>query len=192
MTIHCAKGLEFPVVFLTGLEENLFPHSRSVVSAQDMEEERRLCYVAMTRAKDRLFLSHAAVRLQQGVAVVNAPSRFLEEIPAELIEEEADFGPPDSVAERPAGGHRSGAWEARSSAARAMRPRAVPTPPSMQRDVPDHGDGFSVGVTVTHPMFGEGRILGREGSGKNLKLTIQFVAYGAKKILPAYTTLESL
>ncbi|MGH9390896.1 MAG: ATP-dependent helicase, partial [Vicinamibacteria bacterium] len=72
MTIHCAKGLEFPVVFLAGLEENLFPHSRSAVSAQDMEEERRLCYVAMTRAKERLFLSHAAVRLQQGVPVANA------------------------------------------------------------------------------------------------------------------------
>jgi DNA helicase-2/ATP-dependent DNA helicase PcrA len=190
MTIHNAKGLEFPVVFLAGLEENLFPHARSVGSSEDLEEERRLCYVAMTRAKSRLFLSHAMVRLVQGVPVPNPRSRFLSEVREDLIEE-AVGEPGFTLGEAPGwrGYDREPSFG--SSAARAVRriPPAV-SPLTGNVILQDAADGFPVGATVEHPMFGPGRILEREGSGAKLKLTIHFVGYGAKKILPAYTKLQ--
>jgi DNA helicase-2/ATP-dependent DNA helicase PcrA len=181
MTAHNAKGLEFAVVFLAGLEENIFPHSRSRGSDDDIEEERRLCYVAITRARERLSLSRAMSRLLQGVPQSNEPSRFLEEIPVALIEESglreavSFFGP----AMREYG----------SSAARAAARTAQQPPAPKPSDFPAPEDGFSVGVNVSHPMFGSGKVLGREGSGKSLKLTIQFTGYGTKRILPAYTQL---
>jgi len=188
MTIHCAKGLEFEVVFLAGLEESLFPHARSLGSREDMEEERRLCYVALTRAKRRLLLSHAAVRRIQGLPVENPPSRFVSEIPADLVDEirpdPAEFG------------RDLGVWEATgsyrgSSAARVVgragRGRGTSRRPVLQVDP---GDGFPVGASVTHPLFGSGFITERVGSGPSLKLTIDFAAHGQKKILPAYTKLR--
>jgi DNA helicase-2/ATP-dependent DNA helicase PcrA len=153
MTIHCAKGLEYPVVFLTGLEENLFPHAMSNTDPEDLEEERRLCYVAMTRAKERLLLSHARFRRVQGVQLPSRPSRFLDEIPGQLIEESAPASP-------------------------------------RIKTMTDTGDGFPVGAYVIHPRFGAGRIVDREGRGKNLKLTIHFADYGPKRIAPSYTTLR--
>ncbi len=183
MTIHCAKGLEFPVVFLAGMEENLFPHARSAGSAEDLEEERRLCYVAMTRAKERLLLSLAASRLIQGVPQYNAPSRFLAEVPPHLLREEAPagFDPSRGVRE-------SGSSAARAAARVAAAPEDAPKRPSG----PPPADGFAVGSTVRHPMFGDGRVTEREGAGATLKLTIQFVGYGKKRILPSYTRLEVL
>jgi len=86
MTLHNAKGLEFPVVFIVGMEEGLFPHSRSILEAVELEEERRLCYVGMTRAKQRLYLLYALCRNYFGQVLANAPSRFLDEIPEDLIE----------------------------------------------------------------------------------------------------------
>jgi DNA helicase-2/ATP-dependent DNA helicase PcrA len=192
MTVHCAKGLEFPVVFLAGLEENLFPHAMSTATDDDVEEERRLCYVAMTRARRRLLLSHARFRRLQGVLLPNRPSRFIDEVPRELIEE---VSPPlDALLAEPVGWH-DGGWSATgSSAARAARRRET-KPPSAPRAPRAgarvaHEDGFDVGAIVRHPRFGGGEILDREGEGKHLKLTIQFVAHGRKKILPAYTALE--
>jgi len=191
MTVHNAKGLEFPVVFLAGLEENVFPHARSRED-DDVEEERRLCYVAITRARERLYLSRAVQRLQQGVPQANPPSRFLEEIPEALLE----VSGPGSLGffDAPAGRSSERGWGAfsyGSSAVRAASRRpgaaAVATRPS---DMPPAEDGFSVGVAVRHPMFGRGTILDREGSGPSLKLTIQFTGYGTKRILPAYTELR--
>jgi DNA helicase-2/ATP-dependent DNA helicase PcrA len=193
MTVHNAKGLEFAVVFLAGLEENVFPHSRSRANDDDIEEERRLCYVAITRARERLCLSRAMSRLQQGVPQANAPSRFIEEIPAELLAESGSrasasfFDPP--VRESHAGGWREVSYG--SSAARAAARRAEPEAAPRPSDFPLAEDGFSIGVKVSHPMFGSGKILGREGAGKNLKLTIQFTGYGTKRILPAYTQLTA-
>jgi len=188
MTIHCAKGLEYSVVFLAGLEESLFPHARSVGTDEELEEERRLCYVAMTRARDRLILSHAAVRLVQGVPMPSRPSRFLDEIPAEALEEVTDLASPAGTAEI--------VWTARdrvgSSAARAaIRLRTASDPPAVEPE-PDPGDGLPVGATVRHPQFGVGKIVEREGGGKHLKLTIHFRGQGQRKILPAYTRLERI
>jgi DNA helicase-2/ATP-dependent DNA helicase PcrA len=189
MTLHSAKGLEFPMVFMVGMEEGLFPHAR--VDDSDIEEERRLCYVAITRARERLFLSRALSRLQQGIPQANPPSRFIDEIPEALLAESGRsaapsfFDPPlrDSAAPR------WGDFSYGSSAARAAARNSQSPVPPRPSDFPDAADGFSVGVRVSHPMFGSGKVLGREGSGQSLKLTIQFTGYGTKRILPAYTQL---
>ena len=195
MTIHCAKGLEYPVVFLIGLEENLFPHAMSMGSDEDIEEERRLCYVAMTRAEQRLFVSHARFRRLQGTLLPNPSSRFLQEIPGPLLREDPaseqsgffdDFGVRDRS-------DRAG-----SSALRAAKRAAVTPGRTIADNLSAPGahdpaaaeDGFRVGRRVRHPRFGVGTITAREGSGKLLKLTIQFQGQGTKKILPAYTKLE--
>ncbi len=190
MTVHCAKGLEYPVVFLVGLEENLFPHAMSVGDEEDVEEERRLCYVAMTRAQKRLFLTYAQFRRTHGAFLPGRPSRFLEETPEGLTKAVASTdggffggtGRGDAV-RTPDRGYGSG-----SSAARAAR-RRPRTPPKVARQE-DPGDGFPVGARVMHPRFGGGRILDREGKGKTLKLTIHFSDHGPKKILPSYTKLS--
>ena len=189
MTVHNAKGLEFSVVFLAGLEENVFPHSRSRDNNDDLEEERRLCYVAITRAKEKLFLSRAQSRLQQGVPMTNAASRFLDEIPEALLDVAAS--PAGGFFDRPAREFGDAAWGSGSSAMRAAARRQEAAPPRPPSDMPKSEDGFSVGARVSHPMFGSGKVLGREGSGKNLKLTIQFTGYGTKRILPAYTQLTT-
>jgi DNA helicase-2/ATP-dependent DNA helicase PcrA len=196
MTAHLAKGLEFDAVFLPGLEENLFPHARANVAAEDLEEERRLLYVAMTRARKRLFVSHAGFRRLRGELLPNPPSRFLEEIPSHLVREVK--GPGSGFLGR-------GPWTAReerqpeerwsasgSSAARAVVRKPVP-PPAVLPTLPGpravEATAYPVGATVKHPMFGMGKVVNSEGSGQSLKLTIHFVQHGAKKILPAYTKL---
>jgi DNA helicase-2/ATP-dependent DNA helicase PcrA len=190
MTIHCAKGLEFSAVFLVGLEENLFPHAMSSGSDEDLEEERRLCYVAMTRARQRLMLTHAHYRRYQGALIPNPPSRFIDEIPEELVVAAAspedpgffDRQTPSTGGGRPSGGSsaaRAGSRRRRASPARS--PKASGPPPD---------DGYAVGAFVHHPTFGSGQIHQREGSGKHLKLTIHFSDHGTKKILPAYTKLR--
>ena len=192
MTVHCAKGLEFPVVFIVGLEENLFPHPMSSGSDEDIEEERRLCYVAMTRARERLLLSHAQFRRTQGSLTPNAPSRFLNEIPEALLEctvpstSDAFFG--DWSTKNRRDDHSASG----SSAARVTRKPAAPAPAAAAplRSAKPSPDGYSIGAFVRHPRFGDGRILAREGSGKNLKLTIHFTNHGSKKILPSYTKLQ--
>lgn len=190
MTVHCAKGLEFPVVFLAGLEESLFPHVRSIERVDQIEEERRLCYVAMTRARERLFLSLAARRRVQGTFLPTRPSRFLEELPPTLLRpSRLEFD--DGIAE-PRSHFRAIAPRAASSSALRAAARAAHDPPfaRIPRRGEDPGDGFPVGAAVVHPKFGHGVILERQGSGATLKLTIRFAAQGDKKILPAYTQLE--
>jgi DNA helicase-2/ATP-dependent DNA helicase PcrA len=190
MTVHCAKGLEFPVVFLSGLEERLFPHAMSVGTDDDIEEERRLCYVAMTRAKQRLLLTHARFRRVQGVLMPSPASRFIGEIPPEVIDEISPLSG-DSLGEPAAWASGSGGIYG-SSAARAARRRREPPPPVPPRAASSEPceDGYDIGAHVTHPSFGEGLILDRTGKGKSLKLTIDFGDHGRKKIAPAYTRLE--
>jgi len=192
MTIHCAKGLEYPVVFLAGLEENLFPHAMSIRDPHDLEEERRLCYVAMTRAKERLLLSYAAYRRTEGVLMVARPSRFLEEIPATLLRQSSERLQ-DHLAEALESGieePRSGSTAVRVAAAIRAREAARVAPRMPAAPGPDPGDGFPVGAYVSHPSFGAGRIVERAGRGKSLKLTIHFADHGPKRIAPAYTKLR--
>jgi DNA helicase-2/ATP-dependent DNA helicase PcrA len=185
MTIHCAKGLEFDNVFLVGLEENIFPHARSVGMDEDVEEERRLCYVAMTRARKRLLLSRAGLRRFQGTFLPNGPSRFLEEIPEELILKVSPAMPEYRARER---FERSSGSSAASPAARKFQPSGSSAVQAAALDSED--DPYRTGVAVMHPKFGRGKIMAREGAGKTLKLTIRFDGHGQKKILPSYTSLK--
>ena len=168
MTLHSAKGLEFPVVFIVGLEEGLFPLSRAMESQQELEEERRLMYVGMTRAKDKLYLSRAYWRRRWGSGMGTLPSRFLEEIPPELIEVEG-YGLGDLSA---AGKDRT------------------------TRRTYDEDDEFAprvcIGSVVRHPTFGIGRVMELSGHADDLKLTISFEGQTPKKILAKYAQLEIL
>ena len=163
MTVHTAKGLEFPVVFVVGMEEGIFPHSASLRDADGLEEERRLCYVAMTRAMERLVLTSAAERLRYGSRSWGVPSRFLREIPPEVL---ATGTPPR--AERAAAG------------------------PSLDYSyAQDEGaGGVTPGLRVRHPIFGPGTILEVSGAGTNQKLRIRFERAGIKTVVTRYANLE--
>jgi DNA helicase-2/ATP-dependent DNA helicase PcrA len=189
MTLHAAKGLEFPIVFMIGMEEGLFPHSR--VSDGDIEEERRLCYVGMTRAMRRLTLTHALRRRVYADVQMNPRSRFLDEIPAELVEE---VGVPERPA-APTGGWR---FPTRAPAMRAARPTNRPERIEVasgedggeQVRVVYDLDGLRVGSRVRHGTFGLGTIKGLEGAGEQQKVTVVFQSVGAKKLLLRFAGLE--
>ena len=219
MTLHAAKGLEFPLVFLVGLEEGLFPHSRTLLAPDDIEEERRLCYVGMTRAMDTLILTHARYRRRYGTDMPEAsiPSRFLEEIPAELLQ---DIGTPRRTASVVA--HDEGYIDAllvrRRRPASAIRPAAQPSRkahtsgtaynsidniaeffasrgkkfslPKSEAAKPPGRTGFRPGQRVRHPKYGEGMVYQREGDGEDAKITVQFPRFGLKKLVEKYAQLE--
>ena len=267
LTMHNAKGLEFPVVFIAGLEEGLFPHSRSRDSEEQLEEERRLCYVAMTRARKRLYLSHARYRRRYGGSPPEpcVPSRFLKEIPAHLMEmlsaraperyhvelsgeqqmvreaarrntytgktynsldhisqffaergiqtnlpraaapgraAEAGSEGPDPLSgaaarpriEKVADSARvadSPAKQGESTARRTgftAESAAVPKPAAAGK----RGGGIRAGATVSHPKYGQGLVLRKEGEGEDAKLTVSFARHGLKKLVARYASLKVL
>ncbi len=189
MTLHSAKGLEFPVVFMVGMEEGLFPHAR--VGDEDIEEERRLCYVGMTRAMKRLVLTHALRRRVYGDVQMNPRSRFLDEIPAALVE---TVGEPARPAVPPA------QWRfPQRQAAFVSPPRARQRPERIEVASGEDGerlrvvydeDGLRVGSRVRHGTFGVGTIKGLEGAGEQQKVTVVFASVGAKKLLLKFAGLE--
>jgi DNA helicase-2/ATP-dependent DNA helicase PcrA len=165
MTLHSAKGLEFPMVFLCGLEEGLFPHQRSSDDADKLEEERRLCYVGMTRAKKRLVLTHAESRRLHGQDYFPAPSRFLREIPSEFIDE----------------------VRARSAVSRPLYRRGGGYDGGVAEGAPD---GIALGQRVAHPKFGEGVVLSYEGAGSHARVQVNFERAGAKWLVLQFANLE--
>ncbi|MFO0691331.1 MAG: UvrD-helicase domain-containing protein [Myxococcota bacterium] len=175
MTVHSAKGLEFPIVFLVGMEERIFPHASSSRDEGGLEEERRLCYVAMTRAMEHLFLSCASQRMQWGERSYQSPSRFLQEIPDEWIETlgAAHRGPRSRT-----GSPRSGSQFDYSYA------QDVPAD-----DSPGEG-GVAVGTRVRHPVFGRGQVLAVIGTDLNQKLRIKFERAGVKTVMVRFANLE--
>jgi DNA helicase-2/ATP-dependent DNA helicase PcrA len=174
MTLHSAKGLEFESVFLVGLEEGLVPHARSLSSEDALEEERRLCYVGMTRAMQRLFLTWARTRQVFGQRRVTQQSRFLEEIPRDRIVV-------SGVTSEPPASWAGGRGTARSP--EAFREPRVPA------SVAAPGD-FRPGMRVRHPLFGVGTVLRSDGSGEDRKLTVSFAGVGAKRLVARYAGLE--
>ena len=202
MTLHSAKGLEFPNVFMTGLEEGVFPSGRSLMDESRMEEERRLCYVGITRAQKRLFISRASQRMLYNQVNHNAPSRFLEEIPPRLLQDEwaekkeaAFKGVPQSAPRR--GGYGSG-YGMRSAPAMADlgKPRltlhgdALGIPgvqkgfaPSKARELASGAmqNLFQKGDRVMHRKFGEGQVVAVNGRGADARIQIEFTAYGVKE-----------
>ncbi len=174
MTVHSAKGLEFPIIFLVGMEERIFPHASSSRDDAVLEEERRLCYVAMTRAMQNLFLTCAAERFRYGERSYQTPSRFLTEIPDELIE---TLGTASRGARRSESTARSGREESRFDYSYS------------QQDGEEAG-GVAVGTAVRHPIFGRGTVLAVVGSDLNQKLRIKFERAGVKTVMVRYANLE--
>jgi DNA helicase II / ATP-dependent DNA helicase PcrA len=172
MTLHTAKGLEFPLVFLCGLEDGLFPHQRSINDLDGLEEERRLCYVGMTRAMKQLYFTYAEQRRLHGVDSFNSPSRFIQEIPPAMIEE---VRPRIRVTHAPAGG-----------IAAAGSNRALGRAPLME----SLGDGMRLGTRVRHGKFGEGVVLTVEGQGPHARVQVNFEQQGSKWLMLQYANLE--
>ncbi len=167
MTLHTAKGLEFPLVFICGLEEGMFPSQQSGDDPTRLEEERRLCYVGMTRAMQKLYLCHAETRRLYGQEQYNKPSRFLREIPAEYIEEIRLT----TTVSRPTQFNRFGSAASHSAF---------------------ENTGFKLGQRVHHEKFGEGTVLNYEGTGSQSRIQVNFDALGAKWLVTAYARLTPL
>jgi len=194
MTLHCAKGLEFPVVFIVGIEEGLLPHYRRGDEIEDLEEERRLCYVGITRAKEKLFLSRAERRSTFGVGRANLPSRFLDELPMDLIQLEQRPRKPESLF-----------FQDSSMASLTLiedhylgEGMGIFPPEghhSEDREVVLSPEGFfplKIGMRVRHPKFGEGRVRSVEGIDENQKATIVFETVGSRRLKVRYANLEIL
>ncbi len=175
MTLHMAKGLEFPVVFLTGMEDGIFPHSRSLVEPHELEEERRLCYVGITRAREKLFLTLATSRGQWGEGLANPPSRFLDEIPAELVQ---DLSPKRSVS--------SLSYFLNRDSDKAGRDRGSDFPAKFgvgARSASHDLLSLKVGDDIVHAKWGEGVVTGTRGSGDKTEITVRFPSLGEKTLL---------
>ncbi|WP_232680453.1 DNA helicase PcrA [Nocardioides sp. R-C-SC26] len=193
MTLHTAKGLEFPVVFLTGMEDGVFPHARSLGDRPELEEERRLAYVGITRARERLFISRAMVRSAWGAPSHNPASRFLDELPVDLVDwrrTEADqtrwarpdlaattaprLGAPTAAGRR----HFSAAAARADAASKAKAGRAIPS--------------LAPGDRVTHDSFGLGTVVAVDGAGDRAAASIDFGSEGVKRLLLRYAPVEKL
>ena len=173
MTLHTAKGLEFPTVFLTGMEDGIFPHSRTLGEKDEIEEERRLAYVGLTRARQRLYISRAEYRSTWGAPNYNPPSRFLDEIPEEVIE-----------------------WrnQSRTSVSPSLvkRTRTTPTAPQRATGKKSVAMELAVGERVSHDTFGLGTVVAVAGAGDKAEATINFGQYGEKRLLLRYAPVEKL
>ena len=180
MTVHSSKGLEFDYVFMTGLEEGLFPHDNSLNDDGGLEEERRLMYVAITRAKKRLHFSYAQMRMLHGQTRYNVPSRFLDEVPAELLK-----------------------WlSAKPKNLLAMEPHAPLSGDYSNQNLSSFAasigsatrtdSGFRIGQQVSHVKFGHGVIINADGSGKNVQVEVNFVDHGIKRLALEYAKLTAL
>ncbi|HEX7486784.1 MAG TPA: UvrD-helicase domain-containing protein [Vicinamibacterales bacterium] len=198
MTLHSAKGLEFPVVFIAGLEEGLFPHSRSSEDQAELEEERRLCYVGMTRARRKLYLGSANRRRWYGEYRPSSPSRFIEEVPEELLER---VEPAGSAVYQPAlwsgrrfgGGHTGDETRAASPVRRGPSRVREASPTYAYEDEDQSRSGrIEAGMRVRHAQFGVGTVLSVEQLDDDLKLVVRFADVGAKRLLAKYAKLQVL
>lgn len=198
MTIHAAKGLEFPVVFVGGMEENLFPNSMSINSREELEEERRLFYVAVTRAKKKLHLTYANTRYKFGQLNNNEPSRFIDEMPEKYIDRSYAG---NNARNNPASGWASGSPSERMRGGFGQAPAkasfSIPAPRNTVKEhtptenfVPSDTSLLKEGLRVEHQRFGFGKVMKMEGSSHNPIATIEFELNGAKKIMLNYARLR--
>jgi DNA helicase-2/ATP-dependent DNA helicase PcrA len=185
MTVHLAKGLEFPVVFMVGMEEGLFPHSRSMDDDEELEEERRLCYVGMTRAKEKLHMTYCSRRRLMGREQYNLSSRFLDEIDVEFVEREFVISP--SIMSSVIGSAKGGS-EHVSEYAYDSDDYFDQRPDNERAG----GKLLQLGMRVRHPVFGDGVIQKVEGPPDNQKVMIRFQTNQLKTIMAKYAQLEIL
>src|SRR5665647_3190467 len=211
MTLHTAKGLEFPVVFVTGWEDGTFPHMRSLSDPDQLAEERRLAYVGLTRAQKRLYISRAAVRTAWGVPNEFPASRFLDDVPEELVDWRrressmaalraagtgwgggaSAWGRPTARSSTPGAGGRGPGGSARTGAVKAPRdaaPHLGSATPRAAGDVPN----LALGDKVTHDSYGLGVVVGIEGGGANAVAKIDFGTDGTKRLLLRYSPVTKL
>ena len=177
MTIHSAKGLEFPVVFLSGLEEGIFPGMRSMNSDEDIEEERRLCYVAVTRAKKRLYITKTVSRTLYGKTTPTVPSRFFREIPQEYIEDKTAIRPKISEGLKGLGFYS------------VSQPKKTPYKREINSGI---SKSFKAGDIVEHRKFGRGEILKATPCGNDCILEIQFESIGFKRLMAAFAKVKKI
>lgn len=198
LTLHAAKGLEFPVVFITGLEEGLLPHSRALEDAEEMAEERRLFYVGLTRARDRLYLTHTFRRNLYGLSDTAAPSRFLQDIPERLVD--------GRIARRPEAKQQVSQWNWSPSLKReapALPQRSAPTtppppaarpaassPPLVERPARPAAPRYKTGQTVRHAHFGPGIVIESKITGNDEEVTVAFKEVGIKRLAASFANLE--
>lgn len=197
MTIHAAKGLEFQNVFVVGMEENLFPSQMAMNSREELEEERRLFYVAVTRAEKRLSLSYATTRYRFGDLQYQEPSRFLEDVPKDLVQEigvkrEANFGAGRDI--RNPWGNISSQSKPQFEKRQVVKPNTPPPPkPKHQPSedfLPDDTANLQAGMEVEHMKFGFGKVLNVDGAGANKIATIHFNGLGQKKVMLKFAKLK--
>ncbi|MFF1687558.1 DNA helicase PcrA [Streptomyces sp. NPDC058254] len=183
MTLHTAKGLEFPVVFLTGMEDGVFPHMRSLGQVKELEEERRLAYVGITRARERLYLTRSTLRSAWGQPSYNPPSRFLEEIPDAHLEWKRTGAMAPAKSAGPTSGIAASLSSSRSRSTPAFATRRATEKPVV---------ALSVGDRVTHDQFGLGTVVGVKGTGTNAEATVDFGEPKPKRLLLRYAPVEKL
>jgi DNA helicase-2/ATP-dependent DNA helicase PcrA len=176
MTVHMAKGLEWPLVVLAGLEDGLFPLARAAGEPGGLEEERRLCYVGLTRAREKLYLSWARTRYRHGRLELAEPSRFLEAVPAAALEERST----------------TPSWDRTPRAAAARARRATPVALDWDVEASQDAPQYTAGERVRHRKFGSGVVRTVSGTGRDLKVTVAFddQEIGTKQLLVAYAGLE--
>ncbi len=184
MTLHSAKGLEFPVVFMVGMEQGLLPHARALwgegSNADELEEERRLCYVGLTRAQEQVFLTHAGQRTLHGRTESTLPSQFLEEIPSHLLQRQGFAASHSNHSYRTAT-----TWDTASTTSRGQSVAAPPAAPPQ----------FAIGDRVKHPTFGEGMVVAASptgGMGEWVEVAFFASSVGKKKLVVAYAPLEKV
>ncbi|HWQ61150.1 MAG TPA: 3'-5' exonuclease, partial [Negativicutes bacterium] len=174
MTLHSAKGLEFPVVFLSGLEEGIFPHARTLMSDTDVEEERRLCYVGITRAQRKLFLTNARMRTIYGNTVTYPPSRFLQEIPEALVDKHIVKQDRYSQALAPA----------------PPSPLRTPVAPTLKADKP--AGNWQAGDKVEHAKWGVGTVVEVRGAGDSQEVKVAFPGMGIRQLMAKFAPLKKV
>ena len=192
MTVHTAKGLEYPVVFISALEDGIFPHSRSLWEPKDLEEERRLCYVGVTRAREVLYLTRARMRSQFGESTSAIASRFLDEIPPELLvdlSEQRSFAAQRQMESLSPGGYGSASGFNRTTMRRYGMDPDAHSGPNGQVAALAPGQ-IQVGTVVVHGSWGEGRILAIGGSGDKTTVTVRFAGIGEKQLILSLAPLK--
>ena len=194
MTLHSAKGLEFPTVFLLGLEEGVFPHSRALMEDEEMEEERRLAYVGITRAEQELFITNAQMRTLYGRTNMNPVSRFIKEIPEDLLEDLNPPAPSRTSSARPSfmqgrsGAGRTGTGINGGGINGGVSPKPVMRP-AMNTSGGEKLD-WAVGDKAEHGKWGVGTVVSVKGSGDGLELDIAFPSMGIKRLLAKFAPIK--
>lgn len=187
MTLHTAKGLEFPVVFLTGMEDGIFPHMRALSQVKELEEERRLAYVGLTRARQRLYLTRSVLRSAWGQPSYNPASRFLDEIPGDLV----DWKRTGAASAPPSRGLGMSGSRGSSSGLSSGSPKAG-WGKSARKVTDREVVSLAVGDRVSHDTFGLGTVAMVAGSGDQAKATVDFGSSGRKVLLLRYAPVEKL